>query len=403
MNWSLAGIRIPTPAVPPLASRTPASLTPASLTPASLTPASLTLLLLLWPLPVAMPSATAAEPAAVRSIDAAVADASRYLAEEGQAEDGSFSSQAGPAVTGLVVTALARSGTPSDAEVIRRGIDYLMRFRQQDGGIHPPDSPVANYETSIAIMALVACNDGGRYDHLIDQAQGFVKGLQWDGGESVEPSDPAYGGAGYGRKQRPDLSNTSFLIEALRSAGAPADDPAIQRALVFVSRTQNLEGPDNTLPFAAKNPDGGFYYTPANGGESQAGQTPAGGLRSYGSMTYAGLKSMIFAGLGRDDPRVKAALDWLSKHYGFEENPGLGKAGLYYYLHTAARALDALGEETFTDADGTEHRWRRELAAAIIARQQPDGSWVNDNARWLEGDPNLVTAYALLALSYCRE
>lgn len=373
MNWSLAGSQIPFLA-----------------------------LLLCRPL-VAMPPAAADEPAASRTIEAAISDASRYLTEEGQAEDGSFSPQAGPAVTGLVVTALARTGTPCDAAVIRRGIDYLMRFRQDDGGIYPPDSPVANYETSIAIMALVACNKDGRHDERIDQAEAFAKGLQWDGGESVEPSDPAYGGAGYGRKQRPDLSNTSFLIEALRSAGAPADDPAIQRALVFVSRTQNLEGPDNTLPFAAKNPDGGFYYTPANGGESQAGQTPAGGLRSYGSMTYAGLKSMIFAGLGRDDPRVRAALDWLSKHYGFDENPGLGEAGLYYYLHTAAKALDALGEETFTDAEGTKHPWRQELAAAIIARQQPDGSWVNDNARWLEGDPNLVTAYALLALSYCRK
>jgi squalene-hopene/tetraprenyl-beta-curcumene cyclase len=185
------------------------------------------------------------------------------------------------------------------------------------------------------------------------------------------------------------------------TAGTSADDPAIQRALVFVSRTQNLEGPNNTLPFPAKNPDGGFYYTPAAGGESQAGATPEGGLRSYGSMTYAGLKSMIFAGLGRDDPRVKAAIAWLSKHYTFAENPGMGDAGLYYYFHTAAKALDVLGEETFTDASGQQHAWRSELADVLIARQQDDGSWVNENPRWMEGDPNLVTSYALLAISYC--
>lgn len=52
----------------------------------------------------------------------------------------------------------------------------------------------------------------------------------------------------------------------------------------------------------------------------------------------------------------------------------------------------------FRDADGIEHDWRAELAAEIISRQQPDGSWVNSNARWMEGDPNLVTSYALLAL-----
>ena len=343
-------------------------------------------------------SACAADEAAVR---AAIAKASAYLAEQGQAADGSLSAQAGPAITALAVTALVKTGTPPDAAAVRRGIDYLLRFRQEDGGIHPSESAVANYETSIALVALAACNRDGRYDGEIKAAQAFVKGLQWDDGEGHGSSDPAYGGAGYGRKKRPDLSNTAFLVEALRELGAGADDPAIQRALVFVSRTQNLEGPHNTLPFPAKNPDGGFYYTPAAGGESQAGATPEGGLRSYGSMTYAGLKSMIFAGLTRDDPRVKAAIDWLAKRYTFAENPGLGDAGLYYYFHTAAKALDALGEDSFTDASGTKHAWRSELADALLARQQPDGSWVNGNPRWMEGDPNLVTSYALLALAPC--
>jgi len=108
-------------------------------------------------------------------------------------------------------------------------------------------------------------------------------------------------------------------------------DEAVQKALVFVSRCQNLESENNTTPFSAKINDGGFYYTPAAGGTSQAGKSDNGGLRSYGSMTYAGLKSMIFAGLTADDPRVKAALSWLARHYTLDENPGLGDAGLYYY------------------------------------------------------------------------
>ncbi len=345
------------------------------------------------------PSSPAADEAAIK---AAIDKATAYLVETGQADDGSFSAQVGPAVTALTVAGLVKSGTPADAPPVQKAIRYLLSFKQPSGGIHPPESLVSNYETAIAMMALVACNTDGQYDADIKAAEAFVKGLQWDGGEGAGSSDPAYGGAGYGKKNRPDLSNTSFLIEALRSAGVGEDDPAIQRALVFVSRTQNLEGPHNTLPFAAKNPDGGFYYTPAAGGESQAGTTPTGGLRSYASMTYAGLKSMIFAGLSKDDPRVKAAITWLGKNYTFEENPGMGSAGLYYYFHTAAKALDVLGEETFTDAQGVAHPWRSELADAILARQQDDGSWINDNPRWMEGDPNLVTAYALLALSYCR-
>ncbi|MFM7138347.1 MAG: prenyltransferase/squalene oxidase repeat-containing protein, partial [Planctomycetota bacterium] len=257
--------------------------------------------------------APAADEAAVK---AAITKASAFLAKA-QDETGSFKPDLGPAVTGLALTGLVRSGTPADDPVVRKALDYLLTFRQPDGGIYSPGSPVANYETSIAMLALAACNAEGRLQDQIDGAATFVKKLQWDDGEGKPESDPAFGGAGYGKKSRPDLSNTAFMIEALRTVGESESDPAIQRALVFVSRTQNLPGPHNPLPFPEKNPDGGFYYTPANGGESQAGTTENCGLRSYASMTYAGLKSMIFAGLTRDDPRVKAAIAWLAKRYTF--------------------------------------------------------------------------------------
>jgi squalene-hopene/tetraprenyl-beta-curcumene cyclase len=345
-------------------------------------------------------------PLTVRADDAvrkSIAAGSRFLVNEVQAADGSFAAELGPSITALAVTGLVRSGTPADDPAVAKGLAHLLTFQQPDGGIHVAGSPVANYETCIAILALVACNSDGRHDQAIKAAEAYVKGIQWPERKpgDTSPDTHAAGGAGYGSKSRPDLSNTQFLIEALRAAGASADDPAIQRALAFVSRTQNLPGPHNDLPVAARNPDGGFAYTPYGEGESQAGTTPSGGLRSYGSMTYAGLKSFIFAGLGQDDPRVQAAVAWLRANYSFAENPGLGTAGLFYYFHTAAKALDALGGETLTDAAGRDHAWRRELADAIIARQKPDGSWTNDNERWLEGEPALVTSYALLTLAYC--
>ena len=67
---------------------------------------------------------------------------------------------------------------------------------------------------------------------------------------------------GYGAKSKnPDLSNTAFLIDALKAAGNGPDDEAMKKALVFVSRCQNLESEYNTTPNAAKVNDGGFYYT----------------------------------------------------------------------------------------------------------------------------------------------
>ncbi|MBU4399395.1 MAG: hypothetical protein KKE86_08680, partial [Planctomycetes bacterium] len=99
---------------------------------------------------------------------------------------------------------------------------------------------------------------------------------------------------------------------------------------------------------------------------------------------------------------VKAAVKWIGRYYDLASNPGMGQAGLYYYYHTLAKALDAAGMEQLVDAEGNRHDWRRELLAELLKRQRPDGSWVNENARWLEGEPSLVTGYVLLTLSYCK-
>ena len=62
-----------------------------------------------------------------------------------------------------------------------------------------------------------------------------------------------------------------------------------------------------------------------------------------------------------------------------------------------------MGVDEFADADGKKHDWRADLIAALAKRQKPDGSWVNETDRWMEGDPNLVTGYCLMALSHCKK
>jgi squalene-hopene/tetraprenyl-beta-curcumene cyclase len=337
-----------------------------------------------------------------RSRERAVSKAIDFLRQKGQAADGSFSRQSSPAVTALVTTGLLRSGLSVKDPMVAKALKYLEGFVQDDGGIYPNGSTHQNYETCVAIVVFGQANSDSRYDKLLKNAERFIKALQWDEAEGKDESSFSYGGAGYGSKKRPDLSNTSFFIDALKAVGNGPDDEAMKKALIFVSRCQNLESEHNTTPFAAKNPDGGFYYTAVGDGESFAGKLDDGGLRSYGSMTYAGLKSMIFAGVGPDDERVQAAVKWLKKNYSIETNPGMGDAGLYYYYHTFAKALDALGQDEFTETDGTKHNWRDELAVELANRQHDDGSWTNANSKWMEGDANLVTAYALLALSYCR-
>lgn len=325
-----------------------------------------------------------------------------YLRLQGQQKDGAFSPQVGIGVTALATTALMENGVPATDPAVDKALKLVAGASRDDGGIYAENSRLRMYETCVAIMCLKKANRDGRYNEILKKAAGFVRGEQFDEGDGKQPSDMDYGGAGYGGGSRPDLSNTAFLIEALGTLKSDENDAAIARALQFVSRCQNLESPYNTSPEAAKVNDGGFYYTVSSGGASPAGETPEGGLRSYGSMTYAGFKSMIYAGLEPTDPRVKAARTWIEKNYTVTSNPGMGDAGLYYYYSLFAKALDASGLQTIADAEGIKHDWRSELVAHLKSLQSKDGSWTNKNTKWMEGDPNLATTFCLLALAHCE-
>lgn len=327
-----------------------------------------------------------------------------YLREHGQADDGTFSAQAGPGLTALAVTAALRNGLTPDDPMVAKGLEALERFVKPDGGIYG-NGRLRNYETCVGIVAFDLANKDGRYNKLLADAGKFVRGLQHGATGQNDPSDPWYGGVGYGGPERPDLSNTSYLIEALVALDSEAGDEAIQRAITFVSRCQNLDSPHNDTKFAALVNDGGFYYVipTENVDPSTSDRYEAnGGLRSYGSMTYSGFKSLIYAGLTEKDPRVKAALEWITKHYTVEDNPGQGDAGLFYYYHAFAAALKASKLDSITDDEGQVHDWRRDLATELASRQHDDGSWTNKNRQWFENDPNLATSFALIALSYCN-
>jgi squalene-hopene/tetraprenyl-beta-curcumene cyclase len=330
-----------------------------------------------------------------------------------QNEDGSWGKEPqNRGLTGVIVTGLIRNGVKADEAPAAKGVKFVESLINTKSGHIAGDDAKANlinYTTSINIMALNAADRGDKYKAAIGNAVKYLKEYQWDEGRGKKDDSDYYGGAGYaGDKSRPDLSNTAFFLEAMKEAGVSKDDPAFKKALVFVGRCQNFKSEFNRAEWAAKNNDGSFIYTGANGGENR--RTDGDGTRTdmggYGSMTYAGVKSMIYCGVGKDDPRMKKALEWIGKNYTLDANPGMPEAnsqrGLYYYYHTFAKCMDALGEDTFTDAKGVKHDWRADLVAALAKRQKPDGSWVNENDRWMEGDPNLVTGYALLALSYAQ-
>lgn len=331
-----------------------------------------------------------------------------FLLQKGQAEDGSFSKQISPAVTALCLSALLENGVPASDQRIQKGLKFLESMVKEDGGVYPKGSTLRNYETSVSIMCFKRANKEGKYDKTIQKAVAFLKGIQWDDAEGHTTDSDFYGGLGYGSHKRPDLSNTSYFVDAMKAAGEDPKSEAMQKALRFISRAQNLPSKHNPMKFAqnAREDDkGGMIYTPANGGESKVESSDEdkarGGLRSYASMTYAGLKSLLYAGVSKDDIRIKAAMDWISRHYDVTSNPGMGKQGLFYYYHVFGKTLNAIGVDEVVDAEKVRHDWRKDLIQQLASQQSNDGSWTNPADRWFEGDPNLVTAYALLALSYC--
>jgi len=220
-------------------------------------------------------------------------------------DDGSWSKH--PGVTGIVLLAF-----------------LLLSMQKTDGGIY--DKELANYVTSVALQVLLAA-DNPDYKEATRKARAFLSGTQLNESQGYKESDLGYGGAGYGSSLRADMSNASLRGDALHAyeqAGLERDSDDWKRTVVFLTRCQN-RSESNPVKWASN--DGGAVYSPW---ESKAGEVTLAdgrkGLRSYGAMTYAFLKTMIYADVSKDDPRVQAAYDWIRRHYTAE---GLrqGRAG----------------------------------------------------------------------------
>jgi squalene-hopene/tetraprenyl-beta-curcumene cyclase len=340
--------------------------------------------------------------------DDAVEKAVKYFRKT-QAKDGSWGAKQSPGITGIITTGLLKTGKVDKKDpMIENALKYIEAQIDKSGHIAgKAKTGHQNYITCVNLMALVAA-ERDSYKKAIKDAGKFLTQLQWDEGEGKKPSDDFYGGAGYDSKSRPDLSNTQLFLDALVAAGIPKDDAAFKKAQIFVSRCQNLESEFNKLPWAGKINDGSFIYTAALGGDTKVVDKPEPekGLPGYGSMTYAGVKSLIYCGVSKKDDRMKKAVEWLSKNYTVERNPGMPKQrdqwGLYYYYHTMAKCLDVMGEDYVIDSKKEKHDWRKDITAALAKRQRDDGSWHNESDKWMEGSPLLTSGYALMTLAHTK-
>jgi len=324
-----------------------------------------------------------------------------------------------PAISGLVVNAmLLDPRIDSTDSSVKQGLDYILSFAKDDGSIH--DNMLPTYNTAICVSTLSRARTN-QADSALASGISFLRTVQYHndntGGieapsfnEPVDEDHPYFGGVGYGRHGRPDMSNMSFFLQAMHDAEVSTEDPAFKRALVFLSRVQ-MNDDTNDMPYADSSSQGGFIYATVPNAESidgRAGQSMAGTivetntdggsitrLRCYGSMTYAGFKSLVYADLSPDDPRIIAAWDWIESNYSLDENPGMGDQGYYYFLCVMAKALDVYGVDKVGGRD-----WRVDIVDTLEELQLDDGSFAVKHERWMENNPDLITAFALTALQY---
>ncbi|MCX6927694.1 MAG: terpene cyclase/mutase family protein [Verrucomicrobia bacterium] len=363
------------------------------------------------PSPAQVPSPSADE------LRAAIERGAAFLLQS-QNSNGWWSTSEQPAVTGLALTALNlepsgryQRNRPSE---VNRAYDFILSSVKPDGSIQR--SGLANYNTALCVVALVTACDTN-FTPVILAARRYLASTQIDFGAPGTNDTPFDGGIGYGSKYlHSDMNNTLTAIEAMRLSeavlpkdklGTPTPEADVNWTAVasFLQNCQNLPSV-NKAEWVSQDPKdrGGFVYYPGHsmaGGVTNA-TTGRVALRSYGSMSYGGLLSYIYARVDKNDPRVTAVLDWLRLNYTLAENPGMDQQGYFYYLHLMTKALTAAGLDKLKVVGGGEVDWRAEVAARLLKLQKPNGSWVNPEPRWWEADPVLVTSYAMMTLEILR-
>jgi squalene-hopene/tetraprenyl-beta-curcumene cyclase len=309
-----------------------------------------------------------------------------FLVSE-QAEDGGFHSRtygllrSGQSLTPFVLNALLAAPDLAKPAVADRAFRFIQKNMRADGSLGLMDETAADYPNYATALALTATVRAGRSEakRNIALMMGYLRSQQFQEANGWNHDDAPYGAWGMGGAiRRPpntghvDLSMTRFVLEALRAAGVPKDDPIVARALVYLKRSQNL--------------DGGFFFSTVNPEINKGGEA-GGGFASYGTATADGLLALRAAGVPDGDMRVARAVQWLKEHHRPDRAPGFdgtareswGSGLRFYYAYVISRAIPGL--------------------PLSLPPQAADGSYQNPNKMVKEDDPLIATTFAVHVLN----
>lgn len=361
-------------------------------------------------------------PRLIERIDEAVGRAAGFLAGK-QAADGAWQSEVygplkdGPSLTAFIAAALVKIKDGGAVEpTLSRAIGYLASIDPEAGGITYPVFAAAAAVAALSRQSTSRCAVARDVWLACLRRQQLVEALGWN------ENDDSFGGWSFAHELSvaidgkpasplavPNLSATTFAIDALRAAGCSANDAAVQKALMFVQRCQNWA--DDESAHDPRFDDGGFFFLHGDAIRNkpgEAGADSAGRIRyhSYGSTTADGLRALLACGLPIDQPRVRAARSWLVANFSAERHPGeypadrehLRPALYFYFAASAAEALVASRPKS----DLGSSTWAADFSEALLSRQRSDGAWANPAVDVREDDPLVATPLALSALFYCK-
>lgn len=315
-------------------------------------------------------------------VERAIREGVRFLRQQ-QRDDGSWSDVDNEAHTGstsLVTLALLTAGEPVESPTVRRALNYLRNFG--------PDELKSTYAVSLQTMVFAAAEPER------DQLK-LVANVEWLTRAQIKPADrvnwPGSWTYSVIKNHNGDNSNTQYALLGLNAAhevGIPVRNEVWTLSRNYWESSQRR--------------DGGWAYTPE-------ASSPASG-----SMTSAGISSLIITGLKRYQGQetldgdtihncgkgglnvdLMRGLDWMANHFRVGENYGHGQTWRYYYLYGMERAGRLAGRRFFG-----EHDWYREGAEKLVHDQDPIGGfWRGAN---FEQDPMVATSFSLLFLAKGR-
>jgi len=281
--------------------------------------------------------------------------------------------------TTLVTLTLLTAGEPANEPHVAQALDYIGRFTAKE----------LDYTYSVALQTMVfAAADPDRYKIRI------AANVYWLEAAQIKPNLGHEFAGAWTYSSIKDLagdnSNSQYALLALHAAneaGIPVRPEVWALARRYWEAGQHL--------------DGGWSYQPGDG------------KPSTGSMTCAGLSSLVITGLkryqgqetlvgdvihncgqGAVNPNVQRGIDWMAAHFSVNANINNIQRWKFYYLYGLERAGRLTGQRFFGDRD-----WYREGAEHLVHGQNL-GSWSGDESG--DRDNLLPTSFALLFLSKGR-